>query len=244
MHGAFNELWGPNEVKSRWLPAVRDGLWYHGAEIDDADVAVCFYGDLFRLDPETLDSSAWQRTRAGMSDMLSNFVGADTLDMLGQAVNEAAWERTVDLVSVFATDPSVGERARERLAELIDDDTEVVVAHSLGTVLGYELLAAHPELEVDLFVTLGSPLGTHMVEKTLVPPLDGGRGVWPAGVGRWVNVAAVGDKVTGDGRLAPRFGDRVEDRRVDNGYRAHDPEPYLNNPVVGGAIAEALGLNR
>ena len=30
VHGAFNELWGPNELKARWLPAVRDGLWHHG----------------------------------------------------------------------------------------------------------------------------------------------------------------------------------------------------------------------
>ncbi len=33
VHGAFNELWGPHELTSRWLPAVRDGLWHHGLEI-------------------------------------------------------------------------------------------------------------------------------------------------------------------------------------------------------------------
>jgi hypothetical protein len=53
VHGAFNELWGPNELKSRWLPAVRDGLWHHGVELADDDLAVCFYGDLFRRAPGT-----------------------------------------------------------------------------------------------------------------------------------------------------------------------------------------------
>ena len=53
VHGAFNELWGPNELKSRWLPALRDGLWHHGVEISDHDVEVCFYGDLFRRAPGT-----------------------------------------------------------------------------------------------------------------------------------------------------------------------------------------------
>ena len=48
VHGAFNELWGPNELKDRWMPALRDGLWHHGVEIDDTDAEVCFYGDLFR----------------------------------------------------------------------------------------------------------------------------------------------------------------------------------------------------
>ena len=38
VHGAFNELWGPNELKARWLPAVRDGLWHHGVELDDVVV--------------------------------------------------------------------------------------------------------------------------------------------------------------------------------------------------------------
>ena len=35
VHGAFNELWGPNELKARWLPALRDGLWHHGVELAD-----------------------------------------------------------------------------------------------------------------------------------------------------------------------------------------------------------------
>ena len=48
VHGAFNELWGPNEIKARWLPALRDGLLHAGATVADDDVAVGFYGDLFR----------------------------------------------------------------------------------------------------------------------------------------------------------------------------------------------------
>ena len=34
VHGAFNELWGPNELEARWLPALRDGLAHHGGWID------------------------------------------------------------------------------------------------------------------------------------------------------------------------------------------------------------------
>jgi hypothetical protein len=33
VHGAFHELWGPNEIMARWLPALRDGLWHNGAAI-------------------------------------------------------------------------------------------------------------------------------------------------------------------------------------------------------------------
>ena len=41
-------------------------------------------------------------------------------------------------------------------------------------------------------------------------------------------------------RLADKFGPRVEDHLIDNGHRAHDPEPYLNSAVTGAAIARAL----
>jgi hypothetical protein len=240
VHGAFNELWGPNELKARWLPALRDGLWHHGAEVDDDEVAVCFYGDLFRLDPETVDEEKWHTTRAGAAEMLSGLTGAGTVEALSQAANDQAWERTVDMVAILASDPTVAQRGRQRFLDQVGPDTQVVVAHSLGTVVSYQVLAAHPELQPDLLVTLGSPLGTPTVDGILQPPLVDGRGAWPGSVRRWVNVAAVGDRATGTGRLADRFGDRVEDRRIDNGHRAHDPEPYLNSAVTGGVIAEAL----
>ena len=239
VHGAFNELWGPNEIKSRWLPALRDGLHHHGAVVDAEDVAVCFYGDLFRLDPETLDEDHWEQTRAGTSEMLEGFAGDGGLDAISQAASTAAFDRTVDLVSVLASDPSVSQTARERLLALITPRTRVLIAHSLGTVLSYNTLVSDPDLSVPTLITLGSPLGSAMTDAMLPPAEADGIRPWP-GVDRWVNVAAVGDRATGEGKLAPRFGDRVEDRRVDNGLRAHDPEPYLNNPITGEVVAAGL----
>lgn len=240
VHGAFNELWGPNEIKSRWLPALRDGLAHHGADVDADDVSVCFYGDLFRQDPETLDEEQWQRSRAGTSEMLESFAGTGGLDAVSQAASVAAFDRTVDLVTVLANDPSVAHDARHRLLGLIGPETRVLIAHSLGTVLSYNTLHDHPEVSVGTLVTLGSPLSSSMTDSMLPGAGDDGLRPLPQGVDRWVNVAAVGDQATGDGQLAPRFGPGVEDRRVDNGHRAHDPEPYLNNPVTGEAIASAL----
>ena len=36
------------------------------------------------------------------------------------------------------------------------------------------------------------------------------------------------------------YDERVEDVLVDNGHRAHDPEPYLNAAATGAAIAAGL----
>lgn len=116
-----------------------------------------------------------------------------------------------------------------------------MIAHSLGSVIAYRTLAEHPGLELPLFIRVGSPLGSSKVFDTLTPAPVDGVGVWPGGVRRWVNIAAVGDKATTEvPRLADRFGPRVEDRLVNNGHRAHDPEPYLNNPVTGQAVVEVL----
>jgi len=240
VHGAFNELWGPNELKARWLPALRDGLWHHGVAVDDADVAVCFYGDLFRRKPGTEGEERLEQSRAGVAEALSDLAGGGAIAALGQAASEAAFDRTVDMVTIMMTDPELRPRLRARIEAVVDEETEVIVAHSLGTVLTYTALCNHPDWSVHTFVTLGSPLATSMVFDTLEPTPVDGVGVWPGPVTRWVNVRAVGDKAAAVA-LTERFGPGVEEVLVDNGHRAHDPEPYLNAAATGGAIADALG---
>jgi hypothetical protein len=239
VHGAFNELWGPHELQSRWLPALRDGLWHHGVEIGDADVAVCFYGDLFRRTPGSDADARLEQSRAGIADMLTELAGGDAITALGQAASDAAFERTVDMVAIMATEPDLRGRMRARIEPLVDDETRVIAAHSLGTVLSYMALANHPQWPVHTFVTMGSPLASPMIFDHLDPPPVDGTGQWPGSIERWVNVRAIGDKAAAV-PLGERFGARVEDVEIDNGHRAHAPEPYLNAAATGAAIAAAL----
>jgi hypothetical protein len=235
VHGAFNELWGPHELKSRWLPALRDGLWHNGVTIGDDDVDVCFYGDLFRRLPGTDDDKRIEASRAGIADALTEMAGGDAINALTQAAADASFDRTVDMITIMATTPDLREQMRARIEPLIDDDTRALVAHSLGTVLSYMALGSHPQWQINTFVTLGSPLAQPMVGTLFddAPPS------FPKNVDRWVNVRALNDKAA-ELPLAPVFGDRVEDVLVDNGHRAHAPEPYLNAAVTGAAIAAAL----
>ena len=238
VHGAFNELWGPNELKARWLPAVRDGLWHHGVQIDADDVDVCFYGDLFRHHPGTDEERQLEQSRAGVADMLSD-LGGDAIAGLAQAAGEATFDRTVDLATAMLTEPDLHDELRARIEAEISGDTRVLVAHSLGTVLSYGALALHDDWPVHTFVTLGSPLAVPMVFNSLEPAPVDGQGVWPGSVQRWVNVRALNDKAC-ETCLADHFGPRVEELVIDNGHRAHAPEPYLNSRPTGAAIAAAL----
>jgi pimeloyl-ACP methyl ester carboxylesterase len=240
VHGAFNELWGPHEIAARWLPALRDGLWKVGASIDDGDFAVCFYGDLFRHDPEREDPDAVAATRAGAAELLASLPGGDVLDHLQAQAGAAMYDRTLDLVAAMADKEELAEQVTGRVLAVVGPDTRVIVAHSLGTLISYRALCLHPEWGVDTFVTLGSPLGNPMMRAALYRGAAQHETPWPGSIRRWVNVAAVGDVAASIDRLAPVFDARVEDRRVDNGHRAHDPEPYLNAAVTGEAVAAAL----
>lgn len=239
VHGAFNELWGPHELKSRWLPALRDGLWHHGVTVADADVEVVFYGDLFRRMPGTEAEARLDASRAGFAEALQGLTGGDAIAAIGQAASDAAFDRTVDMVTIMATDPDLRDKMRGRAMAVLDDSTRVVVAHSLGTLLSYQALCRNPDWQIPTFITLGSPLASPFVFDQLDPaPIDG-VGQWPGAVQRWVNVRAVGDKAAAV-PLNPRFGPRVEDVLIDNGHRHHDPEPYLNSAQTGAAVAAAI----
>jgi predicted alpha/beta hydrolase family esterase len=240
VHGAFNELWGPNELKARWLPAVRDGLWHHGVDLGEDDVDVCFYGDLFRRHPGTAEDDRLLASRAGVAESISGLEVGDAIATLSQAAAEASFDRTVDMIAMMMNEPDLRDRMQARVESEVTADTRVLVAHSLGSVVSYAALAANPDWPVHTFVTLGSPMAVPMIFDQIEPAPVDGVGVWPGSIERWVNVRALNDKACAM-CLTDRFGPRVEELVIDNGQRAHAPEPYLNAALTGAAIAAALG---
>ena len=76
------------------------------------------------------------------------------------------------------------------------DLTAVVIAHSLGSVVTYETLWAHPQQRVDLLITLGSPLAMpDVIFDKLHPVPEHRKGQRPPGVRRWINIAEPGDVI-------------------------------------------------
>jgi pimeloyl-ACP methyl ester carboxylesterase len=147
----------------------------------------------------------------------------------------------------YMTDPEVRQAAQDRIAADVDEDTRVLVGHSLGSVVAYEALCAHPAWQVRALVTLGSPLGVRnlIFDRLVSAPAAGGpgkpAGAWPGGVQSWTNVADAGDVVALVKDLRPLFGDRVACYLVHNGSHAHDVKPYLTAAQTGAAIAAGLG---
>jgi hypothetical protein len=143
-------------------------------------------------------------------------------------------------VHAYLTDDRIHEAVQERLCEAVESDTAVLVGHSLGSVVAYEAVCAHPEWPVSL-VTMGCPLGIrNIVFDRLRPAPVNERGVFPVGVRSWTNVADLGDVVALVKSLRPLFGDGVTDALVNNGAKAHDVSPYLTAVETGRVIASAL----
>lgn len=140
--------------------------------------------------------------------------------------------------------------AREEVAARIArHQPRIVIAHSLGSVVAYEALHAHPELRPELFLTLGSPLALpRAVFHRLVPtPLSDGqtlRGTRPPGVTRWVNITDVGDPVAVPPQLSSFFeGIAMDHPTVISGlFRFHHAENYLRSATTAATLAPYLGL--
>lgn len=145
----------------------------------------------------------------------------------------------------YLTEPVLRADVRRRVLRLIDEDTRVVVGHSLGSVVAYEVLcefAATGARSGIHLVTMGSPLGIpNLVFDRLDPAPRHGVGAWPCpGDGAWTNIVDAGDVVALVKDLRPRFGQEVNGFEVHNDVHAHDAGPYLTDAVTGRAIADAL----
>jgi hypothetical protein len=148
-------------------------------------------------------------------------------------------------VRAYFTQPLIREEIQRRFAAAVTADTQVVVAHSLGSVVAYEALCAHPEWAVQGLVTLGSPLGIrNIILDRLIPAAgqEAGRrqGRWPGSVRTWTNVADRMDFVALVKKLQPVFGEPLLDVEIDNGARMHAIDRYLTAAETGAAILGGL----
>lgn len=143
-----------------------------------------------------------------------------------------------EVTRYFATGRSA---VRERVkADMLRHRPDVVVAHSLGSVIAYEVLHELAEqLDVRLFLTLGSPLALpHAIFHRLDPGPQQGRGARPAGVRRWANIADIGDFVAiPKGELVRVFADVEELPEISIAPTwPHSVLDYLKHPSVTKAI--------
>jgi pimeloyl-ACP methyl ester carboxylesterase len=133
------------------------------------------------------------------------------------------------------------QAARDRVAEAMQKHhPQVLVAHSLGSVVAYETLCAYPQLRTELLVTLGSPLAMQgVVFDRLEPAPCYGRAARPPGVGQWTNLADVGDPVAVPRGGLLKFFDGVDEDTTDHIalFDPHTVKSYLASAILGTRLA-------
>ena len=133
----------------------------------------------------------------------------------------------------------------------------LLAAHSMGSVIAYDSLwelshSGRDRVQVDLLLTMGSPLGQRYMQKRIMGARETAYERYPNNIRRWKNLAAVGDMTALDPVLADDFEEMLElgllesleDRSVLTHFRlngelnVHAEYGYLVNDETARTIAE------
>lgn len=147
--------------------------------------------------------------------------------------------------SAYLERPGLKERIDDLVLDQVFDDLGdescIVIAHSLGTIVAYALLRRlRHRVRVKLLLTAGSPLGSKLVQQRLGPPL-----VCLPNVHRWINLTDPDDFVAIQNELnQSTFGCNVIENvsNLDNGSEdAHSIERYLEQSAAVETLKNAIG---
>lgn len=208
---------GPDENPDKYKPADKSELkYYKDGWLDDL------------------------RIRAqGIGDNFLDFM-KDKLD-IDKPAEEVLKNKLPDLYRYY-TDKTIRNELRGRLEAVIRDNRNkrlMVIAHSMGSIIAYDVLRAlgreDQTLAVEHFVTIGSPLGLPHVKHMILKESPLVR--TPSVVRKWSNLADRRDPVALDIHLSDDYeenfaGVKVKDDLVMNDWGGihHKSYGYLRTP--------------
>ncbi len=180
------------------------------------------------------------------------------IPLLPAAVKSAATEMNHYFDNTDNIAAEIRELLKITLRPLIDNNEPVLlIGHSLGSVIAYDTLweLSHQENlhgKVD-FLTLGSPLGMHYVQRRLMGVKEKSNLSYPKLIRHWVNISSEGDIIALERNFHNSFKVMLQKGLVksiedhshgiynffssDLGLNCHRSYGYLVNPAVGSIIA-------
>ena len=182
--------------------------------------------------------------------------------LIPHVANEKAAVHLRDLQRYLGDDNGIATHARRMLKMRLRAADEaaqpvLLIAHSMGSVIAYDSLwemshSSRDHLRLDMLLTMGSPLGQNYMQKRLKGAGQPGYAQFPTNIGRWKNLAAIGDLTALDRRLSDDFDgmlelgllETFEDERLLNWFRlegqlnVHAEYGYLVNEKTARTIVE------
>ena len=173
-----------------------------------------------------------------------------------------------DMRDYWNLDSDFGSASRGRMTPHLKeafnrDDSICVIGHSLGSMICYDTLwkfsrsydfMEYHQKKVDLFISLGSPLGDETIKRNLKGAGATKERRYPANIKTWLNVASEDDYISHDQKIAGDFRSMkkykliksLSDQRIYNlsypGEKSnpHHSSGYLIHPAVAKAVAAWL----
>lgn len=130
-------------------------------------------------------------------------------------------------------DESTHKAIAARSEMVLNTETKVVVCHGLGALFALEVLR-HREVELPLFVSIGTPLGEGVLQECLHFTYESK--IVPECIKRWFNFSDRSDPLCKDGTLNDDFDDeRITDCLVVNFHNQHEKvsTPAKANSAIG-----------
>ena len=169
------------------------------------------------------------------------------------------WNEKSDLGS------RIRDRVRTAICEATDDDSRLMlVSHGTGCIATYDVLwqlSNDPEWKerfanrkIDLWLTLGAPLGSSTASPKLLGAAEKGLERFPSNIVSWYNLSAEDDYMSHDNTLADDFKEMLEQKQVSciRDYRVynlavrygksnpHSSVGYLIHPRVAQIVSDWL----
>lgn len=201
--------------------------------------------------PATMSGSSSRAVRGGLSTKVLPLPR-----WARRPISRAFLEAFVKDTAAYFFADGMKARMQQRLLEQIRaaaDHPITIIAHSQGSILAYEVLAAlaPTSIRLEAFITVGSPLGIQEVQDHLTPDTC----EVPAIVKRWHNVADLLDPVAFDKHLGSDFTStdpmvQVQDQTItsgqgqnSDGFNPHSAVNYLSHPHVRRVVNDVMRMD-
>jgi hypothetical protein len=231
MHGVGHQEISPRWQQD-WSTAIDSGL-HHWSRDMATEYKFLPYDELFEqagFDIEDVGESLLDLAVSGIWHGLGDLFGGRTRDMAARGNLDATIRWTGGMVAQWVADEDLRDQCTNRIAEYIAEfDPEVIVAHSLGSLITYDaLLRDHGLARGRRLVTFGSQIGNAAVRSVF-----GGYLSMPDGLARWDHLYNPHDEVfTARLRIAADNLVQVDAAFDSKPPLNHDAVTYLTHPMA------------